>query len=105
MKINQKGFSLVEGIIVVVVLVVIAGAGYYVYHKDQKSAGSVPITSTASTSHPVYLGYKSPSTAVQVAPNITSPSDLVAAYQVLNQTSVSSNNVDSSQLKLQSSSF
>jgi len=104
MKINQKGFSLIEGVIVVVVLVAIAGAGYYVYHKDQKSVGNAPISS-ANTTHTAYLGYKSPSTATQVAPNITSASDLSNAYQVLNQTSVSANNVDSAQLQTQSSSF
>lgn len=35
MKLNQKGFSVVEGLIVVVVILAIAGAGLYVY-KNQK---------------------------------------------------------------------
>ena len=104
MKKNQKGFSMIEGVIVVVVVVVIGALGYYVYQNNYKSKVSVPIKSAKSTS-PAYLGYKSPTTTTQAPPTITSATSLNEAYSVLNQTSVSSNNVDSSQLSTQASNF
>ena len=56
MRQTEQGFTVIEGILVIVVLVVIAGVGYATFNvnskaatKDQFSSATAPIT-TASTS-------------------------------------------------------
>ncbi len=105
MKKNQKGFSVVEGLIVVVVVAVIGGLGYYIYQHNYKTKAGVDTIKASQATSPAYLGYKSPTTATQVPPTITNAASLSEAYNVVNQTSVSSNNVDSTQLNNQASNF
>jgi Tfp pilus assembly protein PilV len=105
MKKNQTGFSAIEGLIVVVVVVAVGVLGYYVYQHNYKTKAGVVTVKASKTNNPAYLGYKSPTTSTQVPPTITSASSLTTAYNVLNQTSVSSNNVDSAQLSSQASNF
>lgn len=59
---NQKGFGLVDMLVVVVVLGLIGGAGYFVYKKNQK-----PVTQTASK---VVEQSKTPSTTKASSPKI-----------------------------------
>jgi len=49
MKLNSKGFSHVELVIVAVVLGLIGGAGYYVYNKNNTSNSEVVQSETAET--------------------------------------------------------
>ncbi|MBC7546785.1 hypothetical protein H7171_03510 [Candidatus Saccharibacteria bacterium] len=46
MRKNEQGFSVIEGLLAVVVLVVISGVGYSIYHRSH----SVASTGKASTS-------------------------------------------------------
>lgn len=94
-KQQTSGFAIVELVIVVVVLAVVAAAGYVVWqnHKANQNAAN----STAS--------YQSPATSVPAAPQVNNASDLTNAMSALNQTSVTSNNVDSTQLSTETSSF
>ncbi len=50
---NQKGFTVVEGLLIVLILVVIGTVGYIVYHNDHKTKASV-----STTANP-YAGWKS----------------------------------------------
>ncbi len=105
MKKNQTGFSAIEGLIVVGAVIVIGALGYYVYQHNYKTKAGVVTVKASKANSPAYLGYKSPTTTTQAPPTITSASSLTTAYNVLSQTSVSSNNVDSSQLSSQASNF
>ncbi|HVC35998.1 MAG TPA: hypothetical protein VNE40_00935 [Candidatus Dormibacteraeota bacterium] len=91
MKKQQSGFAIIELFISIVVIAVIVGIGYFVWHGHQATTNK--------------LGYKSPAVATPTAPHINSSSDLNSALQALNQTSVSSSNTDSSQLSTQASGF
>lgn len=45
---NQKGFTLVEALLIILILVVIGGVGYMVYHNDHK-AKTASVSTTAAT--------------------------------------------------------
>jgi hypothetical protein len=57
---NQKGFTAVEGLLIILILVVIGGVGYMVYHNNHKTKPVAASTTTANTSisNP-YSGWKS----------------------------------------------
>ena len=95
-KQSQAGFSVVELVVGLVIVAVIAGVGYYVWHGHM----ATPVaTTTGSTS------YQSPTTSAPVAPQISNASDLNSAMTALKQTSVTSSNTDSSQLSTQANGF
>lgn len=49
-KLNQKGFSIVEGILILVIIALIGGIGYYVYSKrDTKPTTNVSQSTTQET--------------------------------------------------------
>lgn len=95
---QQSGFATVELVIVAVILAAVSVTGYYVWQNH-----NIP-TQTASSTQPAATT-SSPSVATLPAPQITTASSLNSAMQVLNQTSVSSSNTDSTQLSTQSQSF
>jgi hypothetical protein len=43
---NQRGFTAVEGLVILSVVVILGGAGFYVWHKNKNSK---PVTSTSQT--------------------------------------------------------
>ena len=47
---NQKGFGLVEGLLVIIALTLIVGVGYYVYSQNKSDDSSQQSTGTAATS-------------------------------------------------------
>lgn len=49
---SQKGFTLVEGLLIVLILLVVGGIGYMVYHNDHKSSVAVSTTVTKPVSTP-----------------------------------------------------
>jgi hypothetical protein len=51
-KLNQKGFGVVEGILIFVAVALIAGTGYYVYKQSQNSDSSKSDQSIAEKSEP-----------------------------------------------------
>jgi len=46
---NQKGFTTVEGLLITLILVVIGGVGYMVYHNDHKTKAASLSTTAAKT--------------------------------------------------------
>ncbi len=99
-KQSQSGFTIVETVISLIVVVVIVGVGYLVWHNHHKNN-----TATSSTTAANIGNYASPPTAAPSAPQINNASDLNSAMAALNQTSITANNVDGSQLSTESSSF
>ena len=97
---KQSGFAAVEGIIVVVIVAAVAVVGYYVIHNN-----STATPTTASTYSSGSTAANVPPVTTPVAPQITTASDLNSAMRAINGTSVSSNNVDNSQLTTQSQSL
>ena len=105
MKKNKFGFATIEVIIAAVIVVAVAGVGYYVWHSKQ-AATTAAANKTATTTVSTPTGsYKSPTTKTPVAPQITNAASLNTAMNALNQTSISSSNVDSNQLSTQASAF
>lgn len=98
-KLSQSGIAVVELAVVLVVLVALGGAGYYVWHSHKANNNNTTATTTSSSS------YQSPSTSVPAAPQVNSASDLNSAMSALNQTNVTAGNTDSSQLSTQASAF
>ncbi len=95
---KQSGFAGLELLVVVVIVVAVAFVGYYVWHGNNiKTTPVVPVSTNSSVA--------SSSTAVPSAPQITTASDLNKAMQALNDTHVSSNTADSSQLATQAQGF
>ena len=45
---NQKGFTAVEGLLIILILVVIGGVGYMIYHNNHKSKVVSAVTSTTT---------------------------------------------------------
>jgi hypothetical protein len=45
---NQKGFTLVEGLLLIIALSLVTGVGYYVYNSSQDSNTSAPSTKTVA---------------------------------------------------------
>ena len=95
---TQSGFAAAELVLAVVLVAAIVGVGIFVWHEHNKS--NSPTTASTSSS-----GYVSPTTSTPPAPQINKASDLNSAMNALNQTSVSSSNVDSNQLSAYSSNF
>lgn len=100
-KRSQAGFAMVEVVVLVVLLAGIGTAGYYVWHNSHKGSQAT----TSGPSGVITSNYQSPPVTTPAAPQITSASDLNTAMQTLNQTSISSNNTDSSQLTTYTASF
>jgi prepilin-type N-terminal cleavage/methylation domain-containing protein len=95
---KQSGFAIIELVIVLVIVAAVAGVGYYVW-RTHKTTPTPTATTTGSTN------YQSPSTSTPTAPQVNSASDLNNAMTALNQTSITANNTDSSQLSTQASGF
>ncbi|HVX48388.1 MAG TPA: hypothetical protein VHA05_03465 [Candidatus Saccharimonadales bacterium] len=51
-KTNQKGFAAVEAILIVVIIAIVAGTGYYVYHTNKKSSDTLDTSSKVAQSSP-----------------------------------------------------
>jgi flagellar basal body-associated protein FliL len=47
-KLSQKGFSAVEGLLVLIVVLAIAGVGYFVFHAQQKSSDTLNAATTTA---------------------------------------------------------
>jgi Flp pilus assembly pilin Flp len=94
---SQSGFAAVELVILVVLVAAIIATGVFVWHEHNRSSNTS--TTTASSA------YTSPPVSTPPAPQINNASDLKSALTALNQTSVSSSNVDSNQLSTYSSNF
>ncbi|HEY4161253.1 MAG TPA: hypothetical protein VGM08_04280 [Candidatus Saccharimonadales bacterium] len=101
-KRSQAGFAIVELIILVLVLAVLGGSGYLVWHQHQDKS---VLTPTASTVVPSASDSQSSSTSAPTAPQVNSASDLNGAMQALNETDLAANNTDSGQLSTQASGF
>ena len=83
---SQKGFSAVEVLIVVLIVGVIGGAGYYIYAQnadDSVSSGSSQVADTD----------------VPEAPAINSAQDLNSAEQALDDTDLNASDADLQQLE------
>lgn len=74
MKLNQKGFGAVEGLLVVIVLALIVGAGFYVVNANKNKKDDAKTTQNSSTSNenkPVeakkqYLEFKSAGVKIEL---------------------------------------
>ena len=49
-KSNQKGFSTVEGLLLLVIVLIVAGVGYYVWHSQNKATNTISSSSSTSGS-------------------------------------------------------
>jgi uncharacterized protein HemX len=96
---KQAGFAIVEGFIIVVVVLGLAGGGYAVWHR-QHSKTTASTSTTASKA-----AYESPAVTTPSAPAVTNETGLNSALQTLNDTNVSAGSTDSSQLATQAASF
>lgn len=76
MKVNQKGFSVVEGLLVIIALTLVGGIGYYVYqsNQDKKTDNSVTSQTNEQSSKqeekstdkgPVHVGWKTYTSSAQ----------------------------------------
>lgn len=89
---NQAGFTLVEILVSIVVVLLIAGAVYWFFVRQDDAADTVNTTQSATSSD------------TPEAPQITSAEDLSAAEATLDSVDVD-NTSDSSQLDTELSSF
>lgn len=71
---TQRGFAILETLIIVGVIAMVAAAGWYIYQRQQKNDSA----STASTSETIEV--------VPTAPAVTTAGDLDKATQTLDQT-------------------
>jgi uncharacterized protein (UPF0333 family) len=94
---KQSGFATVELVILAVVLIAIAGVGYYVVVNHNASSGQ----STASFINAESSANTQVSTPT--APQIKTTADLSSALSALDQTNVGANSADSTQLSTQAS--
>lgn len=90
---NQKGFSAVEGVIILAVVVLLGIGGYLVFNRQDSSKNQ-----TASEQ-------SSEAKDVPSAPEISSKSDLDEAETALDQADPSASNADASQLDSELSAF
>ena len=71
-KMNQKGFAAVEAVLIVVILAIIGGTGYYVYHTNKKSNDTLNSASQVAASSPGKISKKKQSgSARQTAAPLT----------------------------------
>ena len=94
---KQSGFASVELVLLVVIVAAIAGVGYYVINNRNNSVGQSSASFISATSS------TNTSVATLPMPQINTTADLSNALNVLNQTNVGANSIDSSQLTTQSS--
>ena len=47
---NQRGFTAVEGLLIILILVVIGAVGYMVYHNNHKTKSATIVTTTTASS-------------------------------------------------------
>ena len=89
---DQSGFSAVEVVLVMVIVAIVGGVGYYVYHANNKTLDSYNAASE-SASQPVVKSKKSASgssSSTTTAPK-TSDANLNAAANAANPDSGSTN--------------
>lgn len=94
---NKVGFSVVEILIGVVVLVIVGGLGYVLYGRLHTAPSATAATTKAAPAQAMTSG-------VPVAPEIKTADDLTKAEQTLDQSDVSSSS-DASQFDTQTSGF
>jgi prepilin-type N-terminal cleavage/methylation domain-containing protein len=98
-SLNQKGFAIIELALVVIVVGVVAFAGYHLYSSRQSNSSKADVVAPAGTTAATT---GSTNSAVTTVPPITNTSDLDSAAATLNQTDPSgSNSSDDSQLSSQ----
>lgn len=103
-QLNSRGFSALEGLLVIAVVVILGLVGYNVYNRQHKADDTATTASQPSTTS---NGGSATASDVASGPSdIKSTSDLDKAAATLDQTDPGgSNNSDSSQLSSQASSF
>jgi flagellar basal body-associated protein FliL len=89
-SLNQKGFSVVEAVIVVVVLVLIAGAGYFIWDRNKADKNDLNTSTSQEASE------SATATDVKAAPEIKTSSDLGEAEKVLDATDPEASSADDS---------
>lgn len=93
---QQSGFAIIELVLIVVILVAIGFAGWWVYQKRNDTTAPSPTTTASNTQSPVAKN-------VSTAPTVNSTSDLDKELNTLDQNDPSTtNSADSSQLDSQS---
>lgn len=100
-KVSQQGFAIVELVVLVALIAAIGVIGYFVWHGHNIKVNS-PLSNTTASSE---ASNQSKSASTPAAPQITNASGLNSAMTALNQTSVSSNSLNSNQLTSDSSGF
>ena len=85
---SQKGFSAVEGLIILVVVAAIGAAGYMVYNRMQNSTPAPTASQTEQT-----------------APAVNDAKDLDTANKTLDATDIDATAADSAELDTELSSF
>lgn len=87
MRSNQKGFSIIEVSIVILVVALVAFAGFYVYNRNHKTVTQEPTSSAQKTTEPTTVKVKN----VAV---IKTTADLDKASATLDQTNPEDSNTD-----------
>jgi hypothetical protein len=91
MKQNEQGFSIIEGLLVLVVLVVVSGVGYGLYNRSHTvaSAGNTAASDSSAASI-------APSTVLPIAPlGTTANIDDLAVQDANNESNIDSKNTSS----------
>lgn len=107
---RSDGFAALEAILVVVVLVVLGGAGYEIVKirehikTPQQTATTTSNSSTSSTGNSS-SATQSTGVTVPPAPKVTTSSDLNSALNTLNSVNLDAGSSDSSQLNSQAGAF
>ncbi len=90
---KERGFSVIEGIIAVVVVAAIGVTGYFAYNRMQ-SASKTPSASDQAQK-----------AVTPTAPSVSKSTDLDKASQALDQTNVDASTTDATELDTQLNSF
>lgn len=70
-RINQKGFAVLETFLLIVIIVLLAGIGYYVWHSNKQAASTYKAASNSAQSSPAPKAPKTSAKADDAAVSIT----------------------------------
>lgn len=90
---KNRGFSTVEAVVIIVVLIALGGVGFWVFSRQSNDESKVPSLSQGE------------SLDAPVAPEINSASDLEAVEQTLDTMNLEAGNSDNAELDTQATNF
>ena len=84
-RLNQKGFTAIEGLLILVILAIVGGTGYFIYHSNQKTSDTLSSSAKIAQSSPSKITKKKSSASPQTSAKSSTSTSPAQTYLTITQ--------------------